>query len=331
MSKNKQSLIFLTEILKTTDENHSITANKIAEIMSSKYGIPVERRSIGRDIRLLRDNGMDIVFCPDNKRGCYLATREFENWELKVLIDAVNQAKFLKKSVSDSIVNRLLNQTSEAYKADLRATTPKRMQIKTKNKTTQNNIDTLLSAISQNKRVSFQYCHLDSTLKLVPRKEGRRYIVSPYSLIWNNDIYYLICNHNGYDNLSYYRLDKMKYINQLEQDSVSKKELLGPTFENKIAEFIDGSIHSFGGTNKIHLKLEVKAQMLDHLYDEFGESLIFAKTIENSTDYIAIINTSENQGLYYLLLQYGTSIKVLEPQNVKEEYLRLVHEILAKY
>lgn len=362
VSKNKKAFLHIMDILKNTDEDHPITANQICEILDRDYGLQLERRSVGRDLRLLMETGADMVFCQDNKLGCYMASHQFEDWELKVLVDAVAQAKFLRTSVSDNLIERLLETTSEYKKSAITDATVDRVHSKTKNKLTQVNIDVLLEAIDRGKKVSFQYCFLDENLDLVPRKEGREYLVNPYQLMWSNDIYYLICNYEGYKNLSYYRLDKIKGATILDDQEIkSPDQLLGADYQSIIKDFVGGSIHNFGGDKKILLKLEIDSSKIDYMYDEFGDNIIRidkagassgsdsgsgSKTQAGASSgsgsgskaqagadskVVVTIKTSENQGLYYLLLQFGETVKVLEPAQVRDKYVDTLHEILSKY
>ena len=89
MSKNKEVLIAIAEIIKETDEKHPITAQEICEEIENTYGIQVERRAVGRSIKLLIEKGMDIEYCQDNRRGCFMASHQFDQWELKILMDSV--------------------------------------------------------------------------------------------------------------------------------------------------------------------------------------------------------------------------------------------------
>ena len=94
-AKQKLKLIRVRDILlENTDADHSIT---VAEIISklSEYGIDAERKSIYEDIEELRAYGMDIEMTRGRGGGYYVASREFELPELKVLVDAVGASTFI--------------------------------------------------------------------------------------------------------------------------------------------------------------------------------------------------------------------------------------------
>ncbi|MCB6603797.1 WYL domain-containing protein, partial [Erysipelatoclostridium ramosum] len=48
-------------------------------------------------------------------------------------------------------------------------------------------------------------------LKLHKRRE-RPYIVNPYEMMVSNGHYYLIGNYDAYDNISHYRMDKIRNV-----------------------------------------------------------------------------------------------------------------------
>ena len=83
--------------LKETDENHTITTTDIIERLE-QYDIKAERKSIYSDIAILKDFGMDILKSGSKGEGYYLASREFELAELKLLVDAQLQSSYHRKS-----------------------------------------------------------------------------------------------------------------------------------------------------------------------------------------------------------------------------------------
>ncbi|MEG2298304.1 MAG: WYL domain-containing protein, partial [Anaerovoracaceae bacterium] len=113
----------------------------------------------------------------------------------------------------------------------------------------------------------------------------------------------------------------------------------GSDYESIIKDFVGGSIHNFGSDKKIFLKLEIDTSKIDYMYDEFGDNIIRIDKVKGSgvldsnSQFKAIvtIETSENQGLYYLLLQFGETVKVLEPAHVRDKYVDTLGKILKKY
>jgi predicted DNA-binding transcriptional regulator YafY len=197
---------FLYEL--NLDEYNPITTNKIIKKLKL-YGIEAERKSVCRDISILKDYGYDINVHSDNKLGYFLGEREFEDWELKVLIDAVASVKFLSHIETERLIKKLELFASKSSQKMLRKVLPIITVSKNPTSTVKISIDTVLHAIKQNKKIDFQYTDIGIDLKPYLRKSGKLYTVNPFALIWSDKKYYLIGNYDEYENISNYRLDKM--------------------------------------------------------------------------------------------------------------------------
>ena len=104
----KLKLLYVKKVLaENTDENHFMTMQEIlAEL--KKYGIDAERKSVYDDIETLRKFGLEIVGERRNKQYYYaLLEREFELVELKLLVDAVQSAKFITEKKSQQLIAKL--------------------------------------------------------------------------------------------------------------------------------------------------------------------------------------------------------------------------------
>ena len=100
-SFQKLKILYVMEyLLRNSDENHPVTvAQLIAELAS--HGISAERKSVYDDIESLRDYGVDIIQSGAGKSsGYYVAGRDFELPEIKLLVDAVQASKFISPNKS---------------------------------------------------------------------------------------------------------------------------------------------------------------------------------------------------------------------------------------
>ena len=106
MGQNTVRTLRVLEIMKETDEEHPLTSSGILDKLENLYGITAERKAVGRDIEDLNYCGYSIVPHGDSKRGWYLE-HPFEDWELKILMDAVQSAKFLDRADTDRLSEKL--------------------------------------------------------------------------------------------------------------------------------------------------------------------------------------------------------------------------------
>ena len=85
-----------------TDEEHPMNTTDILKNLRAYYGIECERKALYGDIEALREAGVDIENGYAKNSGYYVASREFELAELKLLVDSVQSSKFIteKKTAS---------------------------------------------------------------------------------------------------------------------------------------------------------------------------------------------------------------------------------------
>ncbi len=326
MSDNRERLLRVKEILQTTDEDNPITCAKILAQLES-IGIECDRKSVLRDIDFLTDYGMDIIKCPDNKKGFFLAGRDFEDWELKVMVDAVRSANFLTRDQTDSLTMRLAGLASDASAQTLAAVPKSPSPIKFGSGETSIAVDVILRAIRKHRKVHFLYTYTGGDMATKFRHSKKTEPVSPYALIWQHDKYYLIGNWSGADPFSYYRLDRIHGIEMLEETAVPLNELL-PNGEEGLRSYISENIYATSG-KRVLVELEAAEDMTDTVLDAFGDNATI--TLAGDDVIRCRIKTNENKGLYRWLMQYAESLKIISPKRIQESVKERLRAALAVY
>ncbi|MDE7282537.1 MAG: WYL domain-containing protein, partial [Lachnospiraceae bacterium] len=107
-SNQKLKLLYIIKILsEQTDEEHCISTQKLIEELA-KYDIKAERKSIYDDINQLIDFGYDIILLKSRVNGgYYMAGREFELAELKLLVEVVQSSKFITLKKSKELIAKI--------------------------------------------------------------------------------------------------------------------------------------------------------------------------------------------------------------------------------
>ena len=106
-SNQRLKIIYLYKILlERTDESHIITMPEIISQLEL-YGITAARKALYEDIEALKTYGLDIISTGGNNSGYYVASREFELPELKLLADAVTSSRFLTEKKSRELLKKL--------------------------------------------------------------------------------------------------------------------------------------------------------------------------------------------------------------------------------
>ncbi len=328
MEVTKIKLLRVLDILKETDEDHPITTNQILEQLKL-YGICAERKSVQRDILALQDYGYDIVLCEDNKKGYFMAGRLFEDWELKVLLDAAVEAYFFTAADSRKFMEKIASLGSRDCRKMLRQVTPIGTDLHKGVPMTKNYIDTILTAIRHRHNISFCYCKVNDDLQDELTHEGKPFKISPYALIWRRDHYYLVGRNKKYKKIGYYRLDRIRCLEELQEDAIPAEEMLGPNADMQLKEFINDNLYNYGG-NKVHLKLRVLSGRAEVLYDIFPREDVILLSKDGETITVGV-DAVDSEGLYYWLLQYAENVTAVGPQQVVEKMKGKLKTIAANY
>lgn len=325
MRKNAVRTLRVLEILKDTDEAHPLTAASIVEKLSELYGISSERKAVGRDIEDLKYCGYDINLHSDNKLGWYMV-QPFEDWELKVLMDAAQSAKFLDRASTDGISEKLRSLASADSRRTLGLMTIP-ADSKRGDKSTKYVIDSVLRAMRSHNKVRFNYVYTDDRSRLVPKHPDGTKPVSPYALVWRKDKYYLIGTYNG-ESLSYYRLDRIRGIEITGEKAVPLRDILGGNAEQKLKSFVKKNVYNKKG-EEIRLELQLCSNSVDTVIDSFGDDV---RVINNNDGTLsAYVSVSDSEGLYTWLMHHAGECTVIEPKRVREEMRRRLEQMLENY
>lgn len=128
--------LYLAKILfERTDEDHSLSTNDLIQILRNEYHIHSHRQTLGSDIELLQEYGMDIQVTRSTQKMYNLVSRDLDYAELKLLIDAVESAKFISKKKSTALVEKITKLAGEYKSAELKRNISVERRIKSENET----------------------------------------------------------------------------------------------------------------------------------------------------------------------------------------------------
>ena len=192
-SFQKLKILYVMDyLLKNSDEEHPVSvAQIIAELAS--HGISAERKSIYDDIECLRDYGLDINQTGTGKTNCYYVSgRDFELPELKLLVDSVQCSKFITHKKTMSLIKKIGSLASVHEAKLLNRQVYVKNRIKTMNESIYYNVDEIHRGIAENKKIRFHYFEYTVQKERRFRRDGAWYVISPYSLGWDDENYYLV-------------------------------------------------------------------------------------------------------------------------------------------
>ena len=106
MALTNRTLILFKYFWEATDEAHPVSLADISAQLK-EHGITADPRTLRNDIEQLVEFGVDIVKERRVQNLYHVATRHFEAPEVKLLIDAVQSARFITPGKSKELVKRL--------------------------------------------------------------------------------------------------------------------------------------------------------------------------------------------------------------------------------
>lgn len=327
-SKQKVKLLTLIDIFnKKTDDDHPLTAVQLCEKLKED-GIIAERKSIYSDIEVLINYGIDINKAQNHKRGFYLATRNFELPEIRLLIDAVLSAPFITEKKTNELIQKLKSLLSDYQAEQISKQISNKSRVKCQNEEIYYNIDAIYRAIKSQKKVQFTYYHRRIINEEVSFDRGRKITVSPYDLLWANDKYYLIANNEQSMGISNYRLDRMKGIKVSKEDLILYDKVINDEKEFDILNYKKRSINiGYGQISTIELLC--KKDFVDVIIDKFGTNISLYN--KGGNGFLAIISTCLNEELIKWLVQNGDIIMVKSPEALRRRVLKKIKGINQVY
>lgn len=324
MAKNsgqKLKLLYIVKILtEESDEKHPISTKGLIDKLAG-CGVAAERKSIYDDIAKLQDFGYDIIQVDNrNGGGYYMASREFELAELKFLVDAVQSCRFITQKKSRELIQKLEGLAGKHDAGQLQRQVFVAGRVKTGNESIYYSIDALHKAMQENKRISFLYMEWNGKKELVPRRDGQRYRVSPWTLVWKDENYYLVAYDEEADMLKHYRVDKLAGVELLESSRAGREK-----FDKlDLAEYANTTFGMYGGTIQ-DVVLTFPESLCGVVIDRFGRETAMRGTKEGMRARIKVVVSPQFFGW---LAAVGRRMKIASPDSVAKEYRNWLRSLL---
>lgn len=320
----KLKILYILQILmEDSDERHPITTKGlIAELET--YGIRAERKSIYDDIAALEDYGVDVVKVAEKPGGYYLAKREFELAELKLLVDAVQASKFVTQAKSRELIHKLEHLTSRENARQLNRQVVVTNRSKAINEKIYYNVDMIYTAISMGVKIKFQYFVWTIEKEMELKKDGAFYEVSPFLLSWDDENYYLIAYDAGAGIIKHFRVDKMLRIS-LSRDPQDGMEV----FEQlDVGEYTKKTFGMFAGEEEV-VTLVCEHDMIGVMIDRFGKDVSVRR--KDETTFLLRTKVAVSGQFFGWIAGLGTKVMIQSPETVVARYQNYLKEIVLAY
>ena len=186
-------------------------------------------------------------------------------------------------------------------------------------------INDIYTAMSENKKISFLYMEWNIDKSKKPRKEGKRYIISPYALTIKDENYYLIAYDEAASEkkLKHFRVDKMLKTELVNEQRCGKEEY----DKLDVVEYVNRLFGMFGGKIE-HVELLCENSMANVIYDRFGLDTKVIKADENHFKAVVEVAVS-NIFLGWIIALDGVTI--VGPDETVEKMKLLLKERYNQY
>lgn len=314
-SQQKLKLLHLMQILlEQTDEEHTITVPQMISELA-KRGISAERKSIYDDLEYLSLFGLDICSNKTKTTNYFVASREFELPELKLLVDSVQASKFITYKKSLSLISKIEKLTSRENAKKLHRQVFVTNRVKTLNEQIYYNVDKIHDAIAANRQISFKYFDLNVDKERVFRKNGESYLETPVALTWDDENYYLIAYKDKYGSFAHYRVDKMDTI------EISEKERVMPKEEFDLSKYAKSVFSMFSG-EEIDVRIQFDNELCNVVFDRFGLDIPIIKA--DADHFICSVKVAVSPHFLSWIISFGGKAKIISPQSVQDELVSLL-------
>lgn len=325
-ANQKPKILYLLKMLmENTDEDHKLSTKKILDMLSAA-DIKAERKSVYSDIVELKQYGVDVICQRGPNGGYYIGERDFELAELKLLVDSVQSSKFITKKKSNELIIKIEGLTNKYSAKELQRQVYVYDRVKTLNETIYYNVDALHNAISDNYKIAFKYYEYGIDKKRKLRNNGYDYIVSPYSLSFSDDNYYLIAHYPKYENLTHFRVDRMAEIRILDERNTNIKSVTNANFN--LGEYMKKTFDMFSGETQM-VQIECDNRLINAVIDKFGEDVSIRKS--DDKHFLVTTNVNVSPTFYAWVFTFGDKMKIVSPGAVANEFKNSLNRVVDKY
>ncbi len=324
MEPKKLAILRIWQILqKHSDFDHPLTQEEIIKHLDSEYGIQLERKAVGKNIADLKDAGIDIGSC---RGGSYIDNRDFEDSELKLLIDGVLQSKHITARHSKDLIEKLCGLSNKYFRSHVKNVYSVNDWSKTENQSLFYNIDVIDEAIAEGKQIQYDYNKYGIDAKLHKSSFQR---ISPYQLILHNQRYYLMGYSDYWSSMAFHRLDRISNMRIYNKPAIPITNVKG--YENGInyKQIVSTMPYMYADTPE-RVEFIASESIVDQIVDWFGVDVQMTRLPECENKVKVSLIVSPN-AMEHWALQYLNHVEVIKPESLRARIKESLTEALKKY
>lgn len=324
--KNGNILYILNVLKKFSDEDHMLSVAEMQRKIKEIYNIDIDSRTIRRNINLLKYKlDYDISTRDDNGKGYYLnrdPETDFEPGEVRAIIDNFSYANYIVPSIAKNIIKKCKNIQTIYENEKIKDYHIYANDSKTENVEVIKNIEDISDSIYHHKKIKFEYWKYAITNKLEKIIVSTP-TVSPYAIVYNKQEFYLIGIKEGQTQFYNYRIDRIKNIQNLDEEITIKKK------KSEIQDFAESSIEMFGG-KKEEVEAICHIWLLDTIFETFGRNVTIEKISEDEEHFKLLVDTNP-LGFRMWAMRNIDLVEVKKPVSLRKEMQNIIKNAAKKY
>ena len=320
--RQKLRILYILDALqRDSGPDHPLKASELMEMLEARYDLVCDRKTVYSDIAALQEYGVDIVSVSGKKGGYYIASRNFELPELKLLIDAVQSSRYLTEKKSRELIEKLCLQCNKQDARLMRRDVYVSGRVKSMNETIYYNVDRIQEAIAENKQIAFRY--FDWGLDGQRHYRDRSYEASPYGLCQDNENCYLLAL-SARHGITAYRVDRMSDITLRREARVPCPELTGSALTDHARRLFQ----MYAG-DETTVKLRFHRDLINVVIDRFGKDTMLIP--DGPEHFVFTVQVAVSPMFLSWIIGFGSKAKILSPPAVVDRCRALCREALAQY
>ena len=345
----KLVILYILDILqKYTDEEHRLSQKEIQNILKREYEMTVDRKAVKRNLLNLIEYGSNIEYREVSRKDIFrkkdsvsykgtsdfadqeileddllwtdfYLKQKFTNEELRLLIDSLLFSKHIPYSQAKELIKKLESLSNIYFKSCSQYIYPLPIE-RTDNKQVFYNIAILDDAIRKKKKVLFEYAeyHTDKKMHLKKREDGsvREYIITPYQMAVQEGKYYLICNYDKYDDISNYRVDRIRNIQIIEEKGKPFETLKWSGHQPmNLNEYMKEHVYMYSSENAF-VKFRIVKAMISDVIDLFGKGVNFS---EETATHVSVSVRANERAAEQFAKNYAPDVVLLQPKRLRDK------------
>lgn len=320
MADKNRPLYILKYLWDNTDEEHPAIITDILSYLDT-CGIHTNRKTVASDLRDLQDSGFDVVCNKSRQNKYFIGSRSLELAELKMIVDAVQAAKFISESKSLTLIEKVSALGSPYQAEQLKRRLYVEGKAKTTNESVNYTVDLLQTAIQGETAVEFKYIEYTARKEKVFKHNGILYRFSPYDLVWNNDCYYVLGWSEKHGKVVKFRVDRMYRPKESAVDYHPRPDTYS------VEDYCEQVFMMYDG-EQTTVRLRCDNSLMNAIIDRFGED-VKAECLDDKS-FSVEVKVLISPTFYSWVFTYGGKMQIIAPKSIKTEYSERLKQALGQ-